>query len=74
MLDSNTSTNTLGRQQPRQDRAAEASRIDNPLIRSWMEQAGYKGFVEVEIFSALDWWLKPTDTVVRTICERIPCL
>jgi sugar phosphate isomerase/epimerase len=49
-------------------------RIDNPLIRSWMEQAGYKGFVEVEIFSALDWWLKPANTVVRTICERIPCL
>jgi sugar phosphate isomerase/epimerase len=48
--------------------------IDNPLIRSWMEQAGYKGPVEVEILSALDWWLKPADTVVKTICERIEFL
>ena len=45
--------------------------IDNGLIRSWMEEAGYKGSVEVEILSALDWWLKPADMVVRTICERI---
>ncbi len=48
--------------------------IDNPLIRSWMEQAGYTGSVEVEILSALDWWLKPADTVVKTICDRIAFL
>ena len=45
--------------------------IDNALIRSWMEEAGYRGYVEVEILSSLDWWLKPADTVVRTICERM---
>ena len=45
--------------------------INNALIRSWMKEAGYNGPVEVEILSALDWWLKPTETVVRTICERV---
>ena len=45
--------------------------INNTLIRSWMKEAGYNGPVEVEILSALDWWLKPTETVVRTICERV---
>ena len=48
--------------------------IDNALIRSWMMEAGYKGAVEVEILSALDWWQKPADTVVRKICERISFL
>jgi sugar phosphate isomerase/epimerase len=48
--------------------------IDNALIRSWMREAGYKGPVEVEILSALDWWKKPADTVVRKICERISFL
>jgi len=48
--------------------------IDNALIRSWMREAGYKGAVEVEILSALDWWQKPADTVVRQICERISFL
>ena len=48
--------------------------IDNALIRSWMREAGYKGAVEVEILSALDWWRKPADTVVRKICERISFL
>jgi len=45
--------------------------INNALIRSWMRNAGFNGPVEVEILSAQNWWLKPTDTVVRTICERI---
>ena len=48
--------------------------IDNALIRSWMNEAGYKGAVEVEILSELDWWQKPADTVVRKICERISFL
>ena len=48
--------------------------IDNALIRSWMSEAGYKGAVEVEILSELDWWQKPADTVVRKICERISFL
>ena len=45
--------------------------INNALIRSWMREAGYNGHIEIEILSALDWWLKPTETVVRTICERV---
>ncbi len=44
--------------------------IDNALIRSWMAKAGYAGSVEVEILSE-HWWLKQTDTVVSTICDRL---
>jgi len=45
--------------------------IDNARIRSWVEAAGYEGSVEVEIFSAYDWWLKPAEVVVQTICGRL---
>lgn len=48
--------------------------IDNALIRSWVEEAGFSGPVEVEIFSERDWWLKPPDTVVEAICKRLPIL
>ena len=48
--------------------------IDNPRIRSWVEQAGYDGPVEVEIFSERDWWRQSPDTVVETICERLSYL
>ncbi len=48
--------------------------IDNALIRSWVEETGYHGPVEVEIFSDRDWWLKPPDTVVETIRKRLPFL
>jgi sugar phosphate isomerase/epimerase len=44
--------------------------IDLPLIRSWVEGAGYKGFQEVEIFSELDWWKKDPDEVLRTCKDR----
>lgn len=44
--------------------------IDLPLIRSWVEAAGYKGFQEVEIFSELDWWKRDPDEVLRTCKER----
>ena len=44
--------------------------IDLPRIRSWVEKAGYRGFTEVEIFSALDWWKRPGDEVLRTCIER----
>jgi sugar phosphate isomerase/epimerase len=44
--------------------------IDLPLIRSWVESAGYGGFQEVEIFSELDWWKKDPDEVLRTCKER----
>ena len=45
--------------------------IDLPLIRSWVETAGYAGFQEVEIFSELDWWRRDPDDVLRTCKERL---
>jgi sugar phosphate isomerase/epimerase len=45
--------------------------IDLPLIRSWVEGAGYAGFQEVEIFSELDWWKRDADEVLRTCKERV---
>jgi sugar phosphate isomerase/epimerase len=44
--------------------------IDIPLIRSWVEAAGYRGFHEVEIFSANNWWLRDPDEVLATCRER----
>ncbi|MEP6656454.1 MAG: sugar phosphate isomerase/epimerase family protein [Betaproteobacteria bacterium] len=40
--------------------------IDLPLIRSWMENAGYRGAHEVEIFSANNWWKRDADEVLHT--------
>ena len=48
--------------------------IDNRKIRTWMEREGFKGPVEVEIFSAFDWWLRPADEMVKTICDRLKFL
>ena len=44
--------------------------IDLPLIRSWVQLAGYDGFQEVEIFSELDWWRRDPDEVLRVCVER----
>ena len=44
--------------------------IDIRRIRGWMEDAGYDGFSEAEIFSANNWWQRPIDEVVRTCIER----
>ena len=44
--------------------------IDLPRIRGWVEQAGYTGWTEVEIFSANYWWKRPGDQVIRTCIER----
>jgi sugar phosphate isomerase/epimerase len=48
--------------------------IDNKKIRGWLENEGFNGSVEVEIFSAYDWWLRPADEMVQTICERLEFL
>lgn len=40
--------------------------IDLPLIRSWMERAGYRGFHEVEILSKNNWWKREGDEVLLT--------
>jgi sugar phosphate isomerase/epimerase len=44
--------------------------IDIPLIRSWMNAAGYRGPHEVEIFSANNWWKREPDEVLATCIER----
>ncbi|HVQ62155.1 MAG TPA: sugar phosphate isomerase/epimerase family protein [Burkholderiales bacterium] len=44
--------------------------IDLPLIRSWMEEAGYRGFHEVEILSAANWWQRDPDEVLATCRVR----
>jgi sugar phosphate isomerase/epimerase len=44
--------------------------IDLRLIRSWMEASGYRGFHEVEIFSANNWWKRDPDEVLSTCKVR----
>ena len=44
--------------------------IDIPAIRSMVEDAGYHGPCEVEIFSAGNWWCRDPDEVVEIIKER----
>jgi sugar phosphate isomerase/epimerase len=44
--------------------------INLPLIRRWIERAGYAGFQEVEIFSELDWWKRDPDQVLEICKER----
>jgi sugar phosphate isomerase/epimerase len=44
--------------------------IDIPAIRAAVERAGYDGYVEVEIFSALDWWRRPVDEILAVCKER----
>lgn len=39
-------------------------------IRGWVEQAGYLGYSEVEIFSQLDWWQRPGEDVLDTCLAR----
>jgi sugar phosphate isomerase/epimerase len=45
--------------------------IDIPSIRSMAEGAGYDGLIEVEIFSAEDWWQRPPEDVLRICGERL---
>jgi sugar phosphate isomerase/epimerase len=44
--------------------------IDLPHLRSLVDKAGYRGYIEVEIFSASDWWKRPGDEVLRICIER----
>tara|TARA_B100000686_G_scaffold273226_1_gene290775 strand:+ start:1941 stop:2768 length:828 start_codon:yes stop_codon:yes gene_type:complete len=44
--------------------------IDIPRIRKWVEQAGYQGYNEVEIFSAGNWWKRNPEEVVEICIER----
>jgi len=44
--------------------------IDLPGIGAMIEKAGYRGCVEVEIFSVADWWKRPGEEVLRVGIER----
>ena len=44
--------------------------IEIPLIRGWVEAAGFAGYSEVEIFSTQDWWKRPEDEVLATCIAR----
>lgn len=44
--------------------------VDIPRIRRLVEQAGYDGMNEVEIFSAENWWKRDPDEVVAVCIER----
>ena len=44
--------------------------IDLPRLRALVEANGFDGLNEVEIFSALDWWTRDADEVLRTVVER----
>lgn len=44
--------------------------IDIPRLRGLVEQNGFQGLNEVEIFSALDWWRRDADEVLTTMVER----
>jgi sugar phosphate isomerase/epimerase len=45
--------------------------IDIRRIRGAVEAAGYDGFVEVEIFSAADWWRRDPDAVLDVCAARL---
>lgn len=44
--------------------------IDLRAIRALVEDAGYEGFVEAEIFSSLNWWRRPIDETLAACRER----
>lgn len=44
--------------------------IDIPKLRSYVEDNGFNGLNEVEIFSAENWWKRDPDSVLETIIER----
>ncbi|MDP6022798.1 MAG: sugar phosphate isomerase/epimerase family protein [Alphaproteobacteria bacterium] len=39
-------------------------------IRDWVDATGYDGLIEVEIFSAQNWWKRPGDEVINTCRKR----
>jgi len=44
--------------------------IELRKLRGWVESAGYAGFAEVEIFSALDWWQRGGEDTLAACIER----
>jgi sugar phosphate isomerase/epimerase len=45
--------------------------IDIPSIRTLVEKAGYQGPIEVEIFSAQNWWQRPVVEILTVCAERL---
>ena len=45
--------------------------IDIPRYRRMVETAGFDGAVEVEIFSALDWWTRPMNETLTVCSQRL---
>jgi sugar phosphate isomerase/epimerase len=39
-------------------------------IRAWMDQAGYRGPHEIEIFSDSNWWNRDPDEVIQACIAR----
>ncbi|MBF2734833.1 MAG: sugar phosphate isomerase/epimerase [Betaproteobacteria bacterium AqS2] len=48
--------------------------IDLRSLRAEVEAAGWDSWVEVEIFSAEDWWKRPKEEVLATCVERMTSL
>lgn len=44
--------------------------VELKKIRGWVEDAGFAGFSEVEIFSTLDWWQRPGAETLDVCIER----
>jgi len=44
--------------------------IDLPQMRGWVEDAGFAGYSEVEIFSAENWWKRDGGEVLDTCIRR----
>lgn len=44
--------------------------IELKKIRQWVEDAGFAGYAEVEIFSALDWWQRTGEETLDTCIAR----
>lgn len=44
--------------------------IDIPRIRGWVEDQGFAGYSEVEIFSSGNWWQRPHEEVLDTCIAR----
>jgi sugar phosphate isomerase/epimerase len=45
--------------------------IDIPAIRAMVEKARFRGLVEVEIFSAANWWTRPIEESLKVCRERL---
>ena len=48
--------------------------IDIPAFRQMVEAEGFDGLVEVEIFSAGNWWTKPADEVLEAMIKALPAI